>query len=53
MTTTQEFNSQIVITLGNAQQAIAMIRDILEKHTDAIHKLAERIEILEEKEKQQ
>lgn len=53
MTTAQEFNNQIVDMLGNAKQAIAMIRDILEKHTDAIYKLAERIEILEEKEKQQ
>jgi len=53
MTTTQEFNDQVVVTLGNAKDAIKLIRDILEKHTDLIHKLVERIEILEEKEKQQ
>jgi len=53
MTTTQEFNDQVVVTLGNAKDAIKLIRDILEKQTEAIHKLVERIEILEEKEKQQ
>jgi|GEM_PF-6145557 len=53
MATAQEFNSQVVITLGSAQKAIAVMREILEKHTDVIHKLVERIEILEEKGKQQ
>lgn len=53
MTTTQEWNNQVVMTLGTAKDAIKVIRDIIEKHTEVIHKLTERIEILEEKGKQQ
>jgi len=53
MTTTQEWNNQVVITLGNAKDAIKLMRDILEKQTEAIHRLTERIEILEEKGKRQ